>query len=148
MAWKTYKKDCLVPLRAEENIPIIKVCEYDQNGRLLSPVYPKPYHFNKKYHSEIDNPEETIFEDETIGYIDKGLHSFNKNKVNLDESYFNGDFIVVKYTAGNDTAYIVETHKFHIPVFVEGYIPVGSTYYENEYGDIVSNAIVLTHEIH
>lgn len=66
--------------------------------------------------------------------IDKGFHSYS-----IDCAYKKWyDSIIVSLISGHEANYSEQAS------IIEGYIPEGAHYYENEKGEIVSDQIVLT----
>ena len=127
---------------ATENIPVYKIV--DKIGGFWFWSTFKSYYQNfiyklhKIYSEKIG---EICSDDEEFYSIDKGIHSYHNTftkisvgkhgEIWIDES--NGD--VIGYYFQSSCRNVVK---------VQGYIPKGSKYYLNEYGEYVSEQIVLT----
>ena len=136
MCWITNKK--LKFKIAKENIPIYKICR-KEDDKILS--YYK--HFEYKLGCLYDtNFEVSLTTDSSIIY--KGFHSYSLNKTYLERRYDNirvfenESFIKLIF---NSNSNILIDYSFGI--VVSGYIPKGGSYALNEYGEYVSNSIVL-----
>lgn len=132
MCWLTKEKPVLKI--ATEDIKVKKVLTVN----MYSPYYSKKWEANEVY--KLEYPIEP-FENhwETEWSIERGFHSC----VNIYEHFRNG----MKYFSSNRT---LNWAGFTIPTSIprpvcifNAVIPKGSEYYENEYGEIVSNQLKI-----
>ena len=136
MCWITNKK--LKFKIAKENIPIYKICR-KEDGKILS--------YFKRFEYELGCLYETNFEiavDAKMSEIYKGFHSYSLNKTYYEKRYDiirvfkNESFIELIFNSNSNK---LDTYSFGI--IVSGYIPKGSAYALNEYGEYVSDSIIL-----
>ena len=136
MCWFTNKK--LKFKIAKENISIYKIC-CKEDDKILS--------YYKKFEYRLGWLYNTNFEvafDDKMSEIYKGFHSYSLNKTYYEKYYDiirvfkNESFIeLILESDGNK----LDAYSFGI--VVSGYIPKGSAYAINEYGEYVSNSIIL-----
>lgn len=128
---------------AEEDIPIYKVMviKHDENEHFISFFREAVYKKNALTTSKI---KYNIF-----GIVNKALHSYSiKNTLADVDTYRLGedryDAIIISSLWGD----IVERYDCLLErgrlKLILGYIPKGSRYCENDYGEIVSNQLVMT----
>ena len=136
MCWFTNKK--LKFKIAKENIPIYKICS-KEDDKILS--------YYKKFEYRLGWLYNTNFEvafDDKMSEIYKGFHSYSLNKTYYEKRYDNirvfknESFIELIFNSNSNR---LDTYSFGI--VVSGYIPKGSAYALNEYGEYVSNSIIL-----
>lgn len=133
---------------AEEDIPIYKVMviEHDENEYFISFFRVAVY---KKNVLMTCNIEDNSSYNTCITCIRKALHSYSiKNTLTNADTYILGedryDVIIISSLFGD----IVERYDCLLEhgrlKLILGYIPKGSKYCENDYGEIVSNQLVMT----
>lgn len=136
MCWITNKK--LKFKIAKENIPIYKVCRKEDN-EILS--YFK--HFEYKLDCLYNTNFEVAFDDK-MSEIYKGFHSYSLNKTYYEKRYDiigvfkNESFIELIFNSNSN-----KIAEYSSGIVVSGYIPKGSAYALNEYGEYVSDSIIL-----
>lgn len=137
MCWITNKK--LKFKIAKENIPIYKICR-KENDKVLS--------YYKKFEYRLGRLYETTFEVafyDKMSEIDKGFHSYSLNKTYLYKRYdnirvFKNESFIELILESNDN----RIAEYSSGIVVSGYIPKGGVYALNEYGEYVSNSIILS----
>lgn len=128
---------------AEEDIPIYKVMviKHDENEHFISFFREAVYKKNALMTSKIAC--------DSFGFVQKALHSYSiKNTLADTDTYILGkdryDTIIISSLRGD----MVESYdglvKYGRLKLILGYIPKGSRYCENDYGEIVSNQLVMT----
>lgn len=136
MCWITNKK--LKFKIAKENIPIYKICR-KEDDKILS--------YYKKFEYRLDWLYNTNFEvafDDKMSEIYKGFHSYSLNKTYLEKRYDNirvfknESFIELIFNSNSN-----KLNDYPFGIVVSGYIPKGSAYALNEYGEYVSDSIIL-----
>ena len=130
MCWVTGIQEHMQPIIAKDNVAIIKVLSKNDNGDYFAPYWDMRYELNKTYYSDIVIGYEDV--DRLI--IEHGLHSITVV------------FLYFKEKEVYDKNFITIDKGFYYAI-MEGYIPAGATYYEDENGEIVSDSIVLTTEL-
>ena len=136
MCWITNKK--LKFKIAKENIPIYKICR-KEDDKILS--------YFKHFEYRLGWLYETNFEvavDTKMSEIYKGFHSYSLNKTYYEKRY--DDIIVFKNESFFELIFNLNSNKlnnYSFGVVVSGYIPKGSAYALNEYGEYVSDSIIL-----
>ena len=136
MCWITNKK--LKFKIAKENIPIYKICRKEDN-KILSYFKNFEYKLGWRYNTNFEVAVNT-----KMSEIYKGFHSYSLNKTYYEKRYNiirvfkNESFIELTF---NSNSNILNGHSFCI--VVSGYIPKGGAYTLNEYGEYVSNSIIL-----
>lgn len=140
------------PIEANKDIKVFKVC-YLLDKKITSAVYGFIYNTNSEYCSKIIGQElkSNMIE------ISQGFHSYLEGEVSIDKSgtscyTYNTEyrvkakkaslpcpFINAYFSMGNQIIQIIVLHCL---------IPAGSTYYKNESGVCVSNALkTLNYEL-
>lgn len=136
MCWFTNKK--LKFKIAKENIPIYKICS-KEDDKILS--------YYKKFEYRLGWLYNTNFEiafDDKMSEIYKGFHSYSLNKTYYEKRYDiirvfkNESFIELIFNSNSN-----RLNDYSSGVVVSGYIPKGSAYALNEYGEYVSDSIIL-----
>lgn len=142
-----------IPRTAGEDIPVYKVMwlPYEE-GKFYSYYNEMEYEVRKVYSMEDFKPENAEFI--LFGYsmrIDEGFHSYNKDKTKIYDRLFCWEIQGSTECFPMYSRDIILTPptdcKYKDIVAVKCIIPKGSTYYENEYGEIVSDKIMVTDEI-
>lgn len=136
MCWITNKK--LKFKIAKENIPIYKICR-KENDKILS--------YYKKFEYRLDCLYNTNFEvafDANISEIYKGFHSYSLNKTYYEKRYdiirvFKNESFIELIRNSNSN----KLDDYSFGIVVSGYIPKGCAYALNEYGEYVSDSIIL-----
>ena len=136
MCWFTNKK--LKFKIAKENIPIYKICS-KEDDKILS--------YYKKFEYRLGWLYNTNFEvafDDKMSEIYKGFHSYSLNKTYYEKRYDNirvfknESFIELIFNSNSN-----KLNDYPFGIVVSGYIPKCSAYALNEYGEYVSNSIIL-----
>lgn len=136
MCWFTNKK--LKFKIAKENIPIYKICS-KEDDKILS--YYKKFEYRLGY---LYNTNFEVAFDDKMSEIYKGFHSYSLNKTYYEKRYDiirvfkNESFIELIFNSNSNK---LDAYSFCI--VVSGYIPKGSAYVLNEYGEYVSDSIIL-----
>lgn len=136
MCWITNKK--LKFKIAKENIPIYKICR-KEDDKVLS--------YYKKFEYRLGCLYNTNFEvafDDKMSEIYKGFHSYSLNKTYYEKRYdiirvFKNESFIERILKSDGNK--LDAYSFCI--VVSGYIPKGSAYALNEYGEYVSDSIIL-----
>ncbi len=136
MCWtsKTAEK-----LTAIEDIPILKVCvEHIITKEITSYYYGSEYKLNEFYKSKI---ERHCTNGATL--IDVGLHCYSSKCQFKKLGRTKG---IGLFSTTPPAVIIRKFHDdpFHCVIVLEGFIPMGATYYINEIDEIVTNHLVLT----
>jgi len=130
MCWTTYG----IPpkLTAEADVPILKVGVEDGNI-MVSPYNKFPYELGKIYKM----PGMNLIYSEFQCHIHEGFHSYDPRKLQLHHEFWG--VIVAKGGLRRDS------YPRWMDIF-EGFIPKGSHYYLNVYGELVSDGICITNK--
>lgn len=136
MCWITNKK--LKFKIAKENIPIYKICS-KEDDKILS--------YYKKFEYRLGCLYNTNFEvafDDKMSEIYKGFHSYSLNKTYYEKRYdiirvFKNESFIERILESDGNK--LDAYSFCI--VVSGYIPKGSAYVLNEYGEYVSDSVIL-----
>ena len=139
---------------AEKDIHCKKIIAKDSNG-CLDAWYRKghPYAVGETYEEKLDI--ELRSKDSDLIDINKGLHCYNyKCTITMDITITHKlPYFVVAKTVGLFRKDFYHTHQEELtaecnayvnPVIVEVVIPKGTTYYENYFGEIVTEKFVIT----
>lgn len=129
MCWTTKEKPVLKI--ATEDIKVKKVLTINMD----SPYYPKKWEANKVY--ELKYPIKPFRWGVEWG-IERGFHSC----VNIYEHFRNGSKYLSSRRTFNWMTFTISTFILPVRVF-NAVIPKGSEYYENEYGEMVSNQLKI-----
>ena len=137
MCWITFKTTN--KLIAEEDIPIFKVCVESSRISDGTVVYSyfKYYCYNINEVYKLDS-QILVYNRSDYTEIYRGYHSYLETECKFEEYQPFSRWIVMDKDSRNICAYEPCAIK------VSGYIPKGSEYYVNEYGECVSNSICLT----
>lgn len=136
MCWITNKK--LKFKIAKENIPIYKICR-KEDDKVLS--------YYKKFEYRLGWLYNTNFEvafDDKMSEIYKGFHSYSLNKTYYEKRYdiirvFKNESFIERILESDGN----KLDAYSSCIVVSGYIPKGSAYVLNEYGEYVSDSIIL-----
>lgn len=129
MCWETRK----TPIKkiAESDLKVYKILRCIEN-RIVSPIkHEFAWELNKTYKTELDSPDYCG----RINIITLGFHSL-LDSPKLCKTVF---FRFTEWCIKNHTVILYTINEY---VF-EAVIPKGSEYYENEYGEIVSNQLKI-----
>ena len=148
MCWTTYKEELAKARIADKDIKVFKVCR-KINEQIVSFYMGKEYDVGETYRGKF-NPSET--ENVFNHGIKTGFHSYNPEntviKKRKSSSTFDDEDDDVDWDDFNwievfdmDRHHLDHFVKTENVVRVECTIPEGSTYYENENGEIVSDTI-------
>lgn len=152
MCWVYYNFISKPPqkLRATKDIRAFKIAFVDEHGTVIPYYYSDllVYEEKKSYHSSLDEPILLISESEndTLSHyiINHGLHSYNAEKCK---------FVIRKTSATTLSIVVLDNSETFLGSFNIGQIltgkltvmdcsiPKDSAYYENEYGEMVSDAL-------
>lgn len=144
MCWKTNRinniKEHIV--RTKNGLKVLKICLLDKDERIIPYFYSDRlvYEMGKTYESEFEKYENQSFKLQ----ICEGLHSYNSKKVFFEKSKH--PWSNIYYFDISNKYGCIRNFNFEIgfsrAVSVECVIPYGSKYYENEYGEIVSDTLI------
>jgi len=122
MCWLSYNPKYWSPIEAKTPFTVFKVLRIKSSfygkTKLYSPCYPIRYKRNKLYKANFG-----IIKLDSSMEINEGLHS--AASIELAQEILSD--------------YRLSTSG----IIVQAYIPVGATYYQNEYGEIVSNQLKI-----
>lgn len=120
---------------AEEDINVFKIAIKSENT-IISAYKGFQYKIEQLYETEIN-----LEKGYTFASIDKGFHSYsNKCRLIKGCSHFGYSAFRIMFK----TRLLDSFGRHAVPYCrVDCIIPKGSQYYENEYGEIVSNKIIL-----
>ncbi len=119
--------------KAEEPIPVFKVLYKNMES-----VYFKfRYHLHNKILQKLETPRIAV----SRSFIYEGIHSYDAETSIIKDYPNDSDFFVI-ITKKDDLN--LDTFSKGPYVQVMGVIPEGAEYYRNEWGEIVSNSIILT----
>lgn len=137
MCWEAKKKEYLVKHIAEEDIPTFKIVKGTGGHKFLPIYFPNVYYVIGVVQQSL---KELTVLDGTWAYagsgvINEGFHSYKENYIATE---FSGLAIWVM-SKSYALDHIVRDGEYYKLSCV---IPKGATYYENEHGEFVSNAIL------
>ena len=136
MCWITNKK--LKFKIAKENIPIYKICR-KEDDKILSYFKHFEYRLGRLYNTNFE-----VAFDTKMSEIYKGFHSYSLNRTYYEKRYDvikvykNESFIELIFNSNSN-----RLNDYSFGIVVSGYIPKGSAYALNEYGEYVSDSIIL-----
>lgn len=131
MCWTSTKTPVLK--KAEEPIPIFKILYKNMDSAYMT----FRYHLHVKYLQKLETPRITY----SSCSIYKGIHSYDaETSIIKDYSGQSDCFVII---AKKDDL-ILDVFSKGPYIQVMGVIPEGAEYYRNEWGEIVSNSIILT----
>ena len=136
MCWITNKK--LKFKIAKENIPIYKICR-NEDDKILSYFKHFEYRLSWLYNTNFEVAVGT-----KMSEIYKGFHSYSLNKTYYEKRYdiirvFKNENLIELIFNSNSN----RLNNYSFGIVVSGYIPKGSAYALNEYGEYVSDSIIL-----
>jgi DNA-directed RNA polymerase subunit H (RpoH/RPB5) len=121
---------------AEKDISVFKIVRKSRKNNFLSYYYPKHWVLNEKQESEILKRQSNY---ENFVEIHTGLHSYDSSMIRIVEDHI--IFQIYSYISSVPLDSFLYTENLYK---MDCVIPTGSTYYENERGEIVSNALIPT----
>lgn len=137
--------------RAIRNIPVYKILTHDPiTDRYMAPIMEWEYNFKEKAESILDIPQQgTLFRSipDPVYFINNGFHSYRKKSLRKKQKRLYSSYIEVltqspsasKYEICVDWSYVSTKRE----VLCSAYIPRGALYYLNEYGEYVSDTLVI-----
>ena len=149
MCWTAYNKQRSQPIKAEKDVKVFKVAVITENGNA------KPYFMDyseivyktgETYTTNMEPPKQQY----CVYVISKGFHSYNmdicyytKGEVNsFDRGTGEAIFHYNRITVNSHYGYSIMSYLTHRAICVmHCTIPEGTTYYENEKGELVSDII-------
>lgn len=135
MCWMTRYEADVHPKVSDGSIKCWKICKRVGKAGISSWYEQFEYEVGKTYHTKVLPPTKLFGLGEYYG-IDEGFHSYSdKVKPRFDKS------LCVAFNGGVAAGIWMDYDK--IPVIVECHIPKDSEYYENEWGEMVSEAITV-----
>ena len=140
MCWTTFIRPHIQT--ATENIPVYKIVTKEGGFWFWSTFQSYYQNFIYKLHKIYSEKIGKICSEEANFYsINKGIHSYHNafTKISVGK---HGE-IWIGGLNGDIIGYYFQSAYRNV-VKVQGYIPKGSKYYLNEYGEYVSEQIVLT----
>ena len=152
MCWKTNKLELATAKTANKPIKAFKVCRKTEDENISASYYRTClYEVNETYGVDMEIPETN---DCFLYGVHKGIHSYNPDNVIIrvthDYSAYNIPSDLTLYYL--DLIEIFSENNIRLDYFVtikesltrmECTIPEGATYYENEFGELVSNTITV-----
>ena len=152
MCWTYYDLNDKSPqkLRATKDIHVFKIAFVDEDNTVIPYFYSDTslvYEEGKSYHSPLDEPIYQLLnkKDPSQYYIiNHGLHSYNAKKCK---------FVIKKPSETSLSIVVLNDNEIFLGCFNIGQIlngkmavmdcsiPKGATYYENEYGEMVSDSL-------
>ena len=139
MCWNTRLKEYATKRIAATNVTVFKVC-YIEDGNVISLYRGFHYKLGQLYNQFDLNLFETALDGKYS--VSQGFHSYNPALVKVIRKPGEYD---IKILNTSNHIYLNNFYSTKLTVArVNGYIPAGSEYFENEFGEIVSNNLVLT----
>lgn len=152
MCWKTKKLELATAKTANKPIRTFKVCRKTEDENFSVSYYRTClYEVGKTYSVDMETPETY----DCLRYgVHNGFHSYNPDKVSVRATHDYNEFNIPSDLPlfNLDLIEIFSENGIRLDYFcvikesltrMECTIPEGATYYENEYGEIVSDAIVV-----
>ena len=143
MCWQTFSKKYTIKKIAKEDIKVFKIITTDNTPYYQSGI---TYEVDKVCPNVTINVIEFAYGTEFR--INKGYHSYSKKKCYLDDEVFSllsgGKGQWIRKKADNTTLTYYTYDKYPNYKKENFIIPKGTTYYENEWGEIVSETIMMT----
>lgn len=118
---------------AEEPISIFKILYKNMDSAYMT----FRYHLHVKYYQKLEAPRITC----SRCFIYEGIHSYDAETSIIKDHPEDSDLFVI-ITKKDDLNLDIFSKGPYIQVM--GVIPKGAEYYRNEWGEIVSNSIILT----
>lgn len=138
--------------RAIRDIPVYKILTYDPvTDRYMAPIMEWTYEFDKKTESILDIPQKVICRTPESTYIpvyvvNSGFHSYRKTSLRKGQKKRFANYIEI-FTQNRSIFWHVcidwFLERFRREILCSAHIPKGSFYYLNEYGEYVSDTLVI-----
>ena len=142
------------PKVADQDIPVFKVVRKDEQGRYTPYYYSNDYEYREGLHKmDFDIHADCVEDTDANGKrcvlfyeIHKGFHSYNAEKVELQDNFTDWGAESIEYVKLLD--WYQKKSLYTDLCKMNCFIPKGATYYENKYGEIVSNMLnVLSFDV-
>lgn len=153
MCWKATRRSEATRRIAENDIRVYKVILRMRGGIYYSYYETKKYEVGKTYETSLAYPNEAWT-------IECGFHSYKADAVFFEKSTYRcfnvntrvlvGDAVVEKTVQRyrlRASAIILDRILLGVTSICEFIVPKGASYYENKYGEIVSNKITFVREV-
>lgn len=132
---------------AEKNIHCKKIIAYNPKENYYFPYYVRhgkirKYEFGKTYTSDIAITNNT----QHHCCIHNGLHCYSNDLRHVFKT-INESSIVITDNYGGNNYFGYDKLTNRLPVLVHCVIPKGATYYENKYGEIVTDKLQIVEKI-
>jgi hypothetical protein len=134
---------------AKKDIHCKKVIAYNPKDKYYFPYYViygdiRRYEIGKTYTSnlEIRNIRMSHVDLLQHCHIEDGLHCYSWDVTVVANKVDNSAFTITAKTGGI-AYYSFDEPQLRYPILVDCIIPKGATYYENDYGEIVTNTLKL-----
>ena len=131
MCWASSKTPVLK--KAEEPIPVFKVLYKNMESVYMN----FRYRLHAKYLQKLETPRIAV----SRSFIYEGIHSYDAETSIIKDHPEDSDFFVI---ISKKDYLSLDTFSKGPYIQVIGVIPEGAEYYRNEWGEIVSNSIILT----
>ena len=150
MCWTTFKSIEIIPKTVEkkEGKKVFKLAAFNKENNVIRSYFiPKLtfyYKVGKTNEEEIGMVEKGVTNNNAykLQYsINKGLHSYSKEKCRCEETYTKNVAVYTKEQHGMLGYYVSHPRRYGHLVLLECTIPYGAKYYENSEGEIVSNKL-------
>lgn len=145
MHWTSRISENLKPKKAEGDIRTFKVCR-------LNTTYKEAYPYHYPFVSSFKTGRQYGMEADAISVVDnsiyKGYKTFNEEKdIYVMSAAANKVCVIERDTSTPINYYSCSSRPPMVTTIMKCVVPKGAIYYENEYGEIVSNQIkVLSFE--
>ena len=131
MCWASSKTPVLK--KAEEPIPVFKILYKNMESVYMN----FRYRLHAKYLQKLETPRIAV----SRSFIYEGIHSYDAETSVIIDHPNDSDFFVI---ISKKDYLSLDTFSKGPYIQVMGVIPEGAEYYRNEWGEIVSNSIILT----
>ena len=131
MCWTSTKTPVL--MTAEKPIPVFKILYKNMDSAYMT----FRYRLHTRYSQKLETPRTTV----SKCFIYEGIHSYDAETSLIKDHPEDSDFFAI--ITRKDDLYL-DTFKKGPYIQVMGIIPEDAEYYRNEWGEIVSNSIILT----
>ena len=149
MCWETIEKKHTQPKVARKTIKVFKLVAKNVYGYGYTPYFMDMSDVVYKRGCTYTHGKPLVLHDPgafcgTSYYINEGFHSYNSSKVVLDQHWSYYDVVWSATRDGHKLCPYSIPPSWRPPLYkMQCIIPKGTTYYENQYGEIVSEAIVV-----
>lgn len=121
---------------ANEDVTVYKILAKKVNGKYIAPIMGKEYKIGERYKTSLRPKESPRTQ---VSEINEGFHSFNKECI----AFFNDYRQVVVCRVDGTYLTTIRCSECTNAVVAKCTIPRGSTYYENRWGNIVSDSLIV-----